>query len=98
MALETLKGKDLGPHITVDHDTNTITFQLQNGPIADNGVNGCQVDDLVKVSRRIIMGLNKAFPCKENPRAVTNLRIAEMWLAERTRKRKLRGVEGHDKA
>lgn len=98
MALETLRGFDCGDFITVNHDTNEITFRIQNGPIAENGLNGCQVDNLIIIARQIITKLNERFKCRENDLAVTKLQEAEMWLRERKRERTARGVEGHDKA
>lgn len=98
MALETLRGFDCGRFITVNHDTNEVTFKIQNGPIAENGVNGCQVDDIITVARRIITKLNERFRCRENSIVITKLQEAGMWLRERKRERTVRGVEGHDKA
>ena len=83
--------------IIVNHELNSVSFAIQNGPIKENGVNGCQVDELVAVARAIISGLNKNFPCRENSLAITKLDEAMQWLRERTRDREKRGVEGHNK-
>ncbi len=80
--------------IEINDEHNAITFKIQNGPIKQVGVNGCQVDDLLHVVRRIVSELNKNFPCRENSCAITKIDEALMWLRERTRDRETRGVEG----
>lgn len=90
-------GMELPDFVTVDHDTNTVSFKIQNGPIAKNGLNGCQVDEMVAIARTIIQELNAKFPCRENALTITKLQEAEMWLRERKRERTARGVEGYDK-
>ena len=77
---------------------NTISFKIQDGPIKENGVNGCQVDTVIEAAKTIIEGLNEKFPCRENSLAITKLDESLMWLRERTRKREERGVEGFNKA
>ncbi len=83
-----------GNFIEVDDKHNAITFKIQNGPIKEHGVNGCQVDDIILAARTIISGLNKNFPCRENSCAITKLDEAMQWLAWRTRDCEKRGVEG----
>ena len=97
MALETLQGVELGQYISVSHDLNQITFKIQDGPIGENGVNGCQVDDVIQTVRTMIHGLNKKHPCRENACAITKLDEAMMWLDKRTKDREVRGVEGTNK-
>ena len=75
---------------------NCISFKIQNGPIGEVGVNGCQVDTLIYAAKAIIEGLNKKFPCRENAVALTKLDEAIMWLEKRTADREKRGVEGLD--
>lgn len=94
MALETLKQQGLGPYVNVDHDTNTISFKIQDGPIKEAGENGCQVDELIYIATVIIRGLNHNFPCRENSIAITKLEEAQHWLDARTKDREERGVEG----
>lgn len=84
--------------IYVRHDVNSISFNLQNDPIKEVGVNGCQVDTLIEAAKMIIEGLNKQFPCRENSLAVTKLDEALLWLFKRKHDRELRGVEGTSKA
>lgn len=88
--------KDIRPHnfIYVRHDVNSISFSLQNGPVKENGVNGCQVDTMIEVAKIVIEGLNKKFPCRENAVAITKLDEALMWLDKRKKDREKRNVEG----
>ncbi len=88
--------KDIRPHnfIYVRHDVNSLSFTLQNGPIKENGVNGCQVDTIIEAAKHIISGLNEKFPCIENTLAISGLNVAISALALRKRDREVRGVEG----
>ena len=83
--------------IIVNHAENSVSFTIQNGPIKEYGVNGCQVDNIIGVARQIIHGLNQNFPCRENSCAITKLDEALHWLKARTADREKRGVEGHNK-
>lgn len=76
----------------------TVTFALQSGPIKEVGVNGCQIDDVVRWARDTMEQFGKAFPSRENSLAITKLDEALLWLYERKRLRELRGVEGLNKA
>lgn len=80
--------------IYVRNDKNSLSFTIQNGPIKENGVNGCQVDTVIETAKAIIEGLNKQFPCRENSVAVTKLDEALMWLEKRRKDRVKRAVEG----
>jgi hypothetical protein len=82
--------------IYIDHDVNMISFRIQNGPIKEVGVNGCQVDTLIHAAKAIIGGLNAKFPCRENSLAITKLDEAIHWLDARTKDREQRGVEGRN--
>lgn len=92
--------KDVRPHnfIYVRHDKNSLSFTLQNGPVKENGLNGCQVDTVIAAAKIMLEGLNKKFPCRENAVAITKLDEALMWLEKRTKDREARGVEGESKA
>lgn len=79
-------------------DKNSISFTLQNGPVKENGVNGCQVDSLIHAAMQIIAKLNDKFPCRENDLAVSHLFKAIDALKARTADRETRGVEGTDQA
>ena len=80
--------------IYLRHDKNSLTFTMQNGPIGEVGVNGCQVDTLIEAAKLILEGLNKQFPSRENAVAITKLDEALLWLLKRKIDRQLRGVEG----
>lgn len=92
--------KDIRPanFIYVRHDKNSLSFTLQNGPVKENGVNGCQVDTIIAAAKTILEGLNSNFPCRENATAITKLDEALMWLEKRTNDRNSRGVEGTNQA
>ena len=92
--------KDIRPHnfIYIRHDVNSISFTLQNQPINEVGVNGCQVDELIGAAKVILEGLNKKFPCRQNSLAITKLEEAMHWLTDRRNERASRGVEGFSKA
>jgi len=113
MALETLRGiKNIGGFevtggvsnfgsnrpIFIFDEYNQIAFQIQNGPVKENGINGCQVDTIIETAKLIIEGLNKNFPCRENSMAITKLDEALLWLLKRKNDRVAREVEGLNKA
>ena len=54
---ETIKAVRWNEYIEIDHEVNTIKFTIQNGPIKENGVNGCQVDTLIHAAKHIIFEL-----------------------------------------
>lgn len=91
--------KDIRPNnfVYVRHDVNSISFTIQNGPVKENGVNGCQVDTIIHAAKAILEGLNKNFSCRENALAITKLDEALHWLEHRTKERNKRGVEGTNK-
>lgn len=84
--------------IYIDHDVNMISFRIQNGPVKEVGVNGCQVDTLICTAAIMLEGLNEKFPCKENNAAIAGLGNAIKWLEIRKKNREKRGVEGQSKA
>ena len=92
--------KDIRPHnfVYVRHDVNSLSFTIQNGPIKEVGVNGCQVDTVIEAAKLMIEGLNKKFPCRENSVAITKLDEALHWLEHRKKAREARGVEGTGQA
>lgn len=70
-------------------------IKLQNGPIQDNGVNGCMNEDLMAiVIDRLQSFQTSGFGCRENAIALTKMEEALMWLNKRTNSRIARGVEG----
>lgn len=66
---------DIRPHnfIYVRHDVNSLSFTIQNVPIKEAGVNGCQVNEIIEAAKIIIEGLNAKFPCRENSMAIKSL-------------------------
>lgn len=88
--------KDIRPNkfIYVRNDKNSLSFTIQNGPIKEVGLNGCQVTDVVAVAKHIIEQLQKKFPCRENAMTITKLDEALMWQNKRTADREARNVEG----
>lgn len=111
MALEALKGvTEIGGFKVATPDDfvedcpvwitgeNIISFKLQDGPIKEVGVNGCQIDTLIHAAKVILEGLNKKFPCRENENALEHLDSALDALEARTRNRVARNVEGISKA
>ena len=109
MALETLKGVEKiggfevkrvnwnmppGHFVEVCDLANAITFKIQNGPIKEVGVNGCQVDTIIAAAKEILSGLNDKFPCPENEQAIRHLGEALTELENRRLNRESRGVEG----
>lgn len=91
--------KDIRPNafIYVRQDKNSLSFTLQNGPIKENGVNGCQVDTIIESAMIIIRKLNDNYPCEENNQAIYSLGCALDSLAKRTADRVKREVEGQSK-
>jgi len=84
--------------INITERLNTISFKIQNGPVKENGVNGCQVDTLIHAAKHIIEKLNENFPSSYNLEAIGNLNKALASLQKRKEDRENRGVEGFNKA
>lgn len=71
------------------------TINFQNGPINENGVNGCHQEDLLAiVIDRLKSFQSGSFSCRENALAITKIEEAMHWLNHRTKERQDRGVEG----
>lgn len=72
-----------------------LEIHFQHGPVAVNGQNGCQIEDVIDVLTERLEGFQRGpFRCRENALAITKLEEARLWLLERTRKRQAQGVEG----
>lgn len=82
--------------IYVRNDVNSISFTIQNGPVKQNGVNGCQVDTLISTAQIMIEQLNKDYPCQENEQAIDGLETALIALRNRKHNREIREVQGYD--
>jgi len=77
-------------------DTDVFArVSFQNGPIKENGVNGCHQEDLLAIVVDRLQCFQKGeFACRENAMALTKIEEALMWLRKRTQDRIDRGVEG----
>lgn len=84
--------------IYMRHDKNSLSFTLQNGPVKENGVNGCQIDTLIAACFTIVKGLNAQMPCPENEQVIAHLLSAYDILKKRKEDREKRGVEGTNEA
>ncbi|PGT87416.1 hypothetical protein [Bacillus sp. AFS040349] len=76
-----------------------INIKFQTGAIDREGVNGCQVEDVISVLvDKLKSHQNGEFACPENSMAISNLQTANYAL--RVRKERLenneRGTEIHD--
>jgi len=92
-----VKPGDLQKYIIINHHTNAIAFCIQNGPIKEVGINGCQIDALVHAYREILVGLNEKFSCEENAKQIDLLNEVLALSEKRKRDRLERGVEGLNK-
>jgi len=87
----TVQNKDATP---LDGRTHA-SIHFQNGPVKENGVNGCHNEDLILVVLDRLRGAQAGdFSCRENAIAITKLEEALLWLNYRTNARVQRGVEG----
>ena len=77
----------------ISFNLNTIKFQ--KGPIKENGVNGCQIEDLLAICIHRLEGFQAGeFPCEDNMMAEMWIKSALRALEKRTADRQKRGVEG----
>lgn len=71
------------------------TLSFQNGPIAEEGVNGITQEALLAIVADRLRGFQSGpYACRENALALTKIEEAQHWLHSRTRARMQRGVEG----
>ncbi len=90
--LEQAANTNQNPFIEIDGQK--ITFTIQSDAVKEVGVNGCQLDELIKAAKGMVAYLNAKFPCRENSLVITKLDEALHWLDHRTKDREARGVEG----
>ena len=83
---------EIKPFVVVNG--NTVSFTIQDGPIKEVGVNGCQIDDIIEFAKDTIAGFNEKFPCRENSLIITKLDEALLWSLKRKLDREKRNVEG----
>ena len=87
-------GPSVGSGAFADEFNVTKVF-FQNGPIKENGVNGCHQEDLIAIVIDRLQHFQKGdYSCRENALALTKLEEAMHWLRHRTNAREARGVEG----
>ena len=68
---------------------------FQDGPVKENDLNGCFHEDLIAIVIDRLEHYQKGeFACRENAIAITKLEEAMHRLADRTKDRQKRGVEG----
>ncbi len=96
--LSEIHGESPGQYVVLGKATNSVQFNLQEGPIGEVGENGCQIDELICFARKTIASFQERFPCRENALALTKLDEALHWLEARTRDRTQRAVEGKNEA
>lgn len=79
----------------VDDFTPFAVVDFQNGPIKENGVNGCHQEDLLAIVLDRLRSFQAGeYSCRENALAITKIEEAMHWLNHRTNERLNRGVEG----
>lgn len=108
MTLETLKGiKEIGGFeikrvswnppknnfIEVNTSGNGVTFNIQQGSVKENGVNGCQVDAIIETALIMVKGLDVKVPCTENKQVIEGLSKALVFLGKRKKRIKSKEVE-----
>ncbi len=79
----------------IDDGARSAEIEFQNGPIKENGVNGCHNEDLIAIVIDRLEHFQKGdFACVENAMALDKLNEALSILNDRTQSRIRRGVEG----
>ena len=78
----------------IDVKGQSVSFQIQSGPISENGRNGCDAIDLIKYTIGLYKSFNKAVPSRENALCITKLEEALHWQLARNKDRSKRNVEG----
>lgn len=77
-----------------------LAVYFQNGPIQENGINGCQVTDLLQAAHNRLTYLNSAgegrYRCPENDAALEHIYAAQQALQQRTARREQAGIEGRN--
>lgn len=80
---------------TVHHGPRgTSDIYWQHGTVPEAGVNGFQPEELLELVAERLRDLVGTVPSRETSLAITNVEQAILWLEERTRDRRVRGVEG----
>lgn len=73
---------------------NPFEVRFQNGPIKEEGVNGCHQEDLLAIVIDRLQSFQAGpFACRENALALTKCQEAMHWMDHRTKDRERRQVE-----
>lgn len=78
----------------IDEEQSAISFTIQNGPVKEVGVNGCQVDTIIEAAKIMLESFNSKLPNEWNTTAIQGLETALEALKQRTLERERRHVEG----
>ena len=89
-----ITGEFINPSKFVHIEGNKISFQIPDGVISENGINGIQASDLIRYCLELIKSLNNNFPCRENSITITKLEEAINAQDMRTVDRIKRNIEG----
>ena len=80
---------------TTPDGTEFLRIQFQVGPMAEVGVNGCAIEDVIDVLIARLEGFQRGpFACAENLQALRYLDWAKRGLLVSTAARRAQGVEG----
>jgi len=79
--------------INITERMNTISFRIQNGPIKEVGINGCDITTLIEAAKVLIEKHNEKHPHMYNISSVHYLDQAIRYQDLRTQEREARGVE-----
>jgi len=81
---------------TVEQYGPYIGIQWQDGPVGTYGVNGAQLDDVLRACQARLEALDRRQASPENAATFAALTDARRWQAVRTAVRVAAGVEGTD--
>ena len=80
---------------TWKHAKASCDIRFQNGPIAEEGVNGISQEALLAIVEDRLVGFQSGpYATADNAEALEHIRAAQECLHRRTRERLARGVEG----
>lgn len=70
-----------------------IHIEFQRGSVAEHGLNGCRVEDVIEVlQNRLLDHQGRSLACEENAEALLHLELAREALVKRRRRREDQGV------
>ena len=82
IAIENKTGKERFAPIVTDPGRSIIMIKLQDGPVGEVGMNGCQVEDCITFFKKVIEGFNSKSPNHHNDNAISKLNQAINCLSE----------------